>query len=50
MAEGRSLDHFVSAYGIGLEIAVADLDACRGILSRNGVTAAAGTILEFVQA
>jgi hypothetical protein len=53
----------LSAYGIGLEIAVTDLDACRGILSRNGVPclaaghrvvvhpdAAAGTILEFVQA
>ena len=53
----------LAAYGIGLEIAVADLAACRGILSRNGVPclaagrrvvvhpdAAAGTILEFVQA
>ena len=52
----------LSAYGIGLEIAVADLAACRGILLRNGVPciaagrrmvvhpdAAAGTILEFVQ-
>ena len=52
----------LSAYGIGLEIAVADLAACCGILLRNGVPciaagrrmvvhpdAAAGTILEFVQ-
>jgi len=51
------------AYGIGLEMAVADLSACRGILARNGIPcltagrrmvvhpdAAAGTILEFVQA
>ena len=63
MAEGRSLDHIVAAYGIGLEIAVADLVACRGSLSRNDIPcvaagrrllvhpdAAAGTILEFVQA
>lgn len=53
----------LAAYGIGLEIAVADLAACRGILSRNDVACiaagrrvivhpdeAAGTILEFVQA
>lgn len=52
----------LAAYGIGLEIAVADLAACRGILLRNGIPciaagrrviahpdAAAGTILEFVQ-
>lgn len=51
----------LSAYGIGLRIAVADLAACRDLLRRNGVPsvetrdgllvppeAAAGTVIEFV--
>jgi hypothetical protein len=50
------------AYGIGLEIAVTDLDSCRDLLARNGVPsaegsrglivapeAAAGTVIAFVQ-
>jgi len=50
------------AYGIGLQIAVADLDSCRRLLARNDVPsaevgrgllvppeAAAGTVIEFVQ-
>jgi hypothetical protein len=51
----------LSAYGIGLTIAAADLAACRALLARNGVAsvetesgllvppeAAAGTVIEFV--
>ena len=52
----------LSAYGIGLKIAVAELDSCRRLLARNKVPsieisrgllvppeAAAGTAIEFVQ-